>query len=104
MNPSQQNAVKTIHAFLERQRDTDPERQDTVSMEVSAAYQGAKILFVSADIVMLGLPESNLLRFVAQQHWLFCVRSRGAIDVLQAPKAFHQFKGGRAFGMNFKAA
>ena len=101
MNASQQNAINHIEHFLNGRRSANPEYQDTVSIDVDATSEFGTV-FVTANIEMLGLPEGNLLRYVARQYWLFFVGKRGGIEVLMAPKSLDQFNGRRAFGMKFK--
>jgi hypothetical protein len=99
MNASQTRAVESFRRFMQTQLDIVPDRQDTLDLEVQPTTYG--IIWIKATTTMLGLPEGNLLRFVAHQHWFVKVGKRGALDVKMAPKSFEQFKGKRAFGLTF---
>lgn len=101
MNKSQTLARDFAEEFLRRRLDSVPERKDTLSLRLEYTDYGRVWLLAETD--MLGLPEGNLLRAVARQHWMISIGKRGALDVYQAPKEFDQFKGRRAFGMHFKA-
>ena len=98
--PSQLRAIARFKAFMETQLDKDPARRDTlVRFETTTTEYGT--LWVTAETDMLGLPETNLLRFLDRQHWHVQIGKGGAIDVWCAPKPFRQFKGRRAYNMNF---
>lgn len=101
LTPSQTRAVAQFRAFVQRELDTNPERQDTIdSFAVEGTSYGA--VWVTATTDMLGLPETNLLRVIARQHWLVQIGKGGRITVFSSPNAFHQFRGRRAFGMVFR--
>jgi hypothetical protein len=99
MNASQTRAIESFRRYMQTQLDTDPARQDTLAFDLQPTDYG--IVWIKATTDMVGLPETNLLRYVARQHWFVKVGKRGALDVKCAPKSYEQFKGQRAFGMNF---
>ena len=101
LSKAQQSAVDGFRFFLEGQLDKDPKRGDCISrFEVVKSDYGS--LWLIAETDMAGLGENNLLRFVSRQHWHIAIGKRGALEVWSSPKSFHQFRDGRAFGMNFK--
>ena len=101
LTPSQTRAIEQFRAFMQRQLNTNPEYGDTVdSFEVTTTDYGSVWVAATTDMTKLG--EGNLLRFLDRQHWHVQVGKGGRIDVWSAPKSFDQFRGGRAFNMNFK--
>jgi hypothetical protein len=99
--PSQLRAIAQFKAFMESQLDKNPERKDTlVKFETTPTDYGC--FWVLAETDMLGLGENNLLRFLDRQHWYVQIGRGGSITVWSSPKHFHQFKGKRAYCMNFK--
>jgi hypothetical protein len=99
MNTSQQRALEAFQAFMRDQVSKNPEYKDTVSVEVKTTDYGTT--WVTARTDMVGLPEGNMLRFVASQYWLVKVGKRGGLEVRMAPRCYDQFIGRRAFGMLF---
>src|SRR6188768_3802995 len=99
MYTSQARAIESFRRYVAQQLDTNPERQDTLTFDLQPTDYG--VVWVKATTDMVGLPETNLLRFVSRQHWFVKVGKRGALDVKSAPSSYKQFKGQRAFGMNF---
>jgi len=99
MNASQTRALESFRRYVTQQLDTNPERQDTLEIDVQPTDYG--VVWIKATTDMKGLPETNLLRYVARQHWFVKVGKRGALDVKCAPDSYKQFKGQRAFGLNF---
>jgi hypothetical protein len=100
MTKKQLRAIEQFRAFMQTQLDTNESRGDAVSVfEITTTEMGA--VWIHAETEMLKLPQSNLLRAVSHQHWHVNVGKGGRLEVWSAPKSFHQFKGGRAFGMSF---
>lgn len=100
LTASQQRAVAQFRAFMRRQLDPNPERGDIVDkFELTATDYGAVWVCATTDMVKLG--EGNLLRALDRQHWFVQIGKGGAINVYSCPKSMRQFKGRRAFNMNF---
>jgi hypothetical protein len=99
MNTAQQRALEAFKAFMQTQVSKNPEYKDTVSVEVEQSDYG--ITWVTARTDMTGLPEGNMLRYVAAQYWFVKVGKRGGLEVRMAPRCYDQFIGRRAFGMRF---
>lgn len=102
MTPSQLRQCDRIRAFLETQRNKNPEYKDEITRFEVTEVSDITLVFVSADIVMTGLPAGNLLRAVSAQYWTFCIWPRGRTEVNIAPEAFEQFNGRKAFDFYFK--
>lgn len=91
MTPSQLRQEDRIRAFLNGQRDKNAEYKDEITrFEVTEA---SGLVFISADIVMTGLPETNLLRALSRQNWMFSISPRGKVVIRIAPESFNQFNG-----------
>lgn len=101
MNKSQQSAIDAFRRYLER----DAQTSKVADLQVTKweVRENGGCLFVSAQLECgPSVGENSLLRVLSHEWWLVQIGNRGAIDVLLAPKSYQQFKGKRAFSMNFK--
>jgi hypothetical protein len=99
MNKSQERAINAIRRHIEDSLNTNPDYGDEITRwEVTTTSYGC--LWVTAENEMTKLPETNLLRIIDRQYWLFAIGKRGAITMKMGPNSYKQFNGRKAFGFH----
>jgi hypothetical protein len=90
---SQERSLALVKRHLVEHIKHDVEKYGaTVTNEKT--YEVTKgVFFYRAETEYLGLPETNVLRFFSHDYWMFRIGPRGAVEMLQGPKSYDQFKG-----------
>lgn len=97
---SQQAAIDHLRRVISRDFD-EAHGEDFSKFEVEGTGYDAGF-WVKAEVEMLGLSESNLLRALSHEHWFVFIGPRGRIDAHSYPDSLKQFKGRQFFSINIK--
>jgi hypothetical protein len=102
MTPGQEKAVARFRNFLQKQADDGKKYGGQITkFDVHPLSEGSNVLWIAAEVELMGLPTTNLLRYLDHEYWTAMVGKRGGITVNGSPKSFKQFHGRMAFGMKF---
>ena len=100
---SQTAAIEAIEKFLNEVVIVSKSSSSYAAcVEMFEITEGKYDVTVRARTGYTGLPETNYLRIIGEENFMFFIGKRGKIEVITASKTWRQFAGKKAFGMHFR--